>query len=151
MSQTVVRVVLDTTVLLSALVFTSGTLVRFRKLWETGKILPFTSKEATTELMCVLAYTKFKLSAQQQRDLLADYLPFAHIADISPAAIPAALPICRDPLDQMFLDLAQASRAHVLVTGDQDLLALANEPGLPFAILKPVDFLTQHPFSSVPL
>jgi uncharacterized protein len=140
MSHTVLRVVLDTNVLLSALVFTGGHLASFRKLWESGKITPFTSKQATEELIRVLAYAKFKISAQQQRDLLADYLPFAQVADFSLGAPQTLLPICRDPLDQMFLDLAQASHAHVLVTGDQDLLALAAEPSLPFK------FLTQNQF-----
>ena len=139
------RVVLDTNVLLSALVFTGGALARFRGLWESGKITPFTSKEAIKELMRVLAYQKFKLSSEAQESLLADYLPFAQVADVL-FVVPPNLPICRDPLDQMFLTLAVASQADVLVTGDQDLLALADEPNLPFRILKPVDFLTQHQF-----
>lgn len=95
--------------------------------------------------MRVLAYPKFKLSEQEQQDLLADYLPFAQVADVLFIVQPN-LPICRDPQDQMFLTLAQASQADVLVTGDQDLLALADDPNLQFRILKPVDFLTQHQF-----
>jgi uncharacterized protein len=95
--------------------------------------------------MRVLAYQKFKLSRQDQDGLLADYLPFAQVADVL-FVVPPNLPICRDPLDQMFLTLALASQADVLVTGDQDLLVLADEPNLPFRILKPVDFLTQHKF-----
>jgi putative PIN family toxin of toxin-antitoxin system len=141
----VLRVVLDTNVLLSALVFTGGAMARFRGLWESGKITPFTSKEAIKELMRVLAYQKFKLSRQDQDGLLADYLPFAQVADVL-FVVPPNLPICRDPLDQMFLTLAVASQADVLVTGDQDLLVLADEANLPFRILKPVDFLTQHQF-----
>jgi uncharacterized protein len=139
------RVVLDTNVLLSALVFTGGAMARFRGLWESGKITPFTSKEAIKELMRVLAYQKFKLSRQDQDGLLADYLPFAQVADVL-FVVPTNLPICRDPSDQMFLTLAVASQADVLVTGDQDLLVLADEANLPFRILKPVDFLTQHQF-----
>ena len=109
-------------------------MAKFRGLWESGKITPFTSKEAIKELMRVLAYQKFKLSRQDQDGLLADYLPFAQVADVL-FVVPPNLPICRDPLDQMFLTLALASQADVLVTGDQDLLALADEPDLPFRFL----------------
>jgi uncharacterized protein len=138
------RVVLDTNVLLSALVFTGGVMGRFRTLWTSEAILPCTSKEAVEELIRVLANPKFKLSSPEQRSLLADYLPFAQITDVAANTQQASLPMCRDPLDQMFLVLAQASGADYLVSGDQDLLVLANTPKLPFRILKPVDFLTQH-------
>lgn len=141
----VLRVVLDTNVLLSALVFTGGAMARFRGLWESGKITPFTSKEAIKELMRVLAYSKFKLNSEAQEYLLADYLPFAQVADVL-FVVPPNLPMCRDPLDQMFLTLAVTSQADVLVTGDQDLLVLADDPNLTFRILKPVDFLMQNHF-----
>jgi uncharacterized protein len=138
------RVVLDTNVLLSALVFTGGVMGRFRTLWTSEAILPCTSKEAVEELIRVLANPKFKLSSPEQRSLLADYLPFAQITDVAAKTQQASLPMCRDPLDQMFLVLAQASGADFLVSGDQDLLVLASTPKLLFQILKPVDFLTQH-------
>ena len=138
------RVVLDTNVLVSALVFTGGLMGHFRKLWMAEKILPFTSKEAVQELIRVLANPKFKLNPVDQRSLLADYVPFAGITKVSANAPRASLPVCRDPLDQIFLELAQASQADVLVTGDMDLLALADTPKLSFRILKPIEFLTQY-------
>ena len=138
------RVVLDTNVLVSALVFTGGLMGHFRKLWMAEKILPFTSKVAVQELVRVLANPKFKLNPVDQRSLLADYLPFAGITEVSANAHLGGLPVCRDSLDQMFLELAQASQADVLVTGDQDLLVLADTPKLSFRILKPVEFLTQY-------
>jgi len=42
---------------------------------------------------------------------------------------------CRDQRDQPFLDLAQAAKAHVLVSGDSDLLVLAGKTS--FAIETP--------------
>ena len=79
-----------------------------------------------------------------QEILLADYLPFVEIVDAALNMELASLPVCRDQYDQMFLVLAQASKADFLVTGDQDLLVLTNTPDLPFRILKPVEFLMQH-------
>ena len=138
------RVVLDTNVLLSALVFTGGVIARFRNLWTTERIKPYASKETIQELIRVLANNKFKLDAADQEGLLADYLPFAHIADAPVNVVKTCLPVCRDRKDQMFLNLATSAKVDYLVTGDQDLLVLANTPNLPFQIIKPVDFLAQH-------
>ena len=143
-SDSVLRVVLDSNVLLSALVFTGGTLGRFRSLWTSGKILPYASKDTVQELIRLLANKKFKLNSIDQESLLADYLPFVEIVDADLNMELASLPVCRGPYDQMFLVLAQASKADFLVTGDQDLLVLANTHDLPFHILKPVEFLAQH-------
>jgi putative PIN family toxin of toxin-antitoxin system len=138
------RVVLDSKVLLSALVFAGGTLGRFRSLWTSGTVVPCASKQTTKELILLLANKKFKLDRSDQESLLADYLPFVQVTDISPKTHHANLPICRDPHDQMFLELALASKANFLVTGDQDLLVLASTPNLTFRILKPIEFLTEQ-------
>ena len=49
-----------------------------------------------------------------------------------PAKSARRLPRCRDPHDQVFLELAAAGGAAVLVTGDRDLLDLSDPA--PFAI-----------------
>ena len=46
---------------------------------------------------------------------------------------------CRDPDDDMFLEVAVNGRATHIVTGDKDLLALHPFRGIP--ILTPADFL----------
>lgn len=71
----------------------------------------------------VLTYPRFKLAAEQQRDLLADYLPWSETFRI-PSRLPRT-PACRDPHDAPFLQLAYAAIANALVTGDADLLVLA--------------------------
>lgn len=47
---------------------------------------------------------------------------------------------CRDPRDDKFLEVALSGRAHALISGDADLLAL--NPYLGLHILTPRDFLT---------
>jgi putative PIN family toxin of toxin-antitoxin system len=47
---------------------------------------------------------------------------------------------CRDPKDNMILEIAIESRARAIVTGDRDLLVLNPYHGIP--ILTPVDFRT---------
>lgn len=138
------RVVLDSNVLLSALVFKGGVHGCFRALWTTGKIHLYASKQTIQELIGQLANPKFKLDAVEQDALLADYLPFVHVASTAENDDQANIPICRDPKDQIFLVLAALSKADFLVTGDQDFLVLANTPNLAFQILRPVEFSTQN-------
>lgn len=119
------RVVLDTNVVLSALVFTSGATARLRQAWQHGICLPLVSTATAQELMRVLAYPKFKLSRAEQAELLADYLPHAEVVAVPDP--PPAVPDCRDPHDLPFLHLAVAGQAQALITGDKDLLALAGQ------------------------
>jgi uncharacterized protein len=118
------RVVLDTNVVLSALVFGAGTAGRLRLGWQRGVFVPLVSTATVRELMWVLAYPKFRLSKLEQDELLADYLPHTQTVRISQP--PPAVPKCRDPLDVPFMHLAVAGKAKVLVSGDRDLLALAD-------------------------
>ncbi len=140
------RVVLDTNVVLSALLFKRGTAPRFRHLWQAGRILALVSAQTARELVRVLAYPKFRLSVQEREEMLSDYLPYAQV--IRPELDPNALehvPSCRDPFDDMFLELAQAGNAQALVTGDKDLLQLDAPVArrLNFLILNPADALAR--------
>jgi putative PIN family toxin of toxin-antitoxin system len=117
------RVVFDTNAVLSALLFTHGRLSWLVGPWEAGNCVPLISRATATELTRILAYPKFRLSAGEQLETLGSYLPFCET--IEPAKkCPAK---CRDPKDQPFLDLAESGKADLLVTGDQDLLALAGQ------------------------
>jgi putative PIN family toxin of toxin-antitoxin system len=126
------RVVIDTNVVLSALVFGRGTTARVRAAWQGGLCLPLVSTGTAQELVRVLAYPKFRLDAQEQQELLADYLPYAEAVRIPQP--PPTVPLCRDPFDMPFLHLAAAGRADALVTGDADLLALARVGRCPIMI-----------------
>ena len=119
------RVVLDTNVVLSALVFGGGVAGRLRGLWQQRAFVPLTSTATAHELVRVLACPKFGLSAADQDELLADYLPYTTTVRIPQP--PPRVPLCRDPLDAPFLHLAVAGKAQILVSGDKDPLALAVE------------------------
>ncbi len=133
---TPVRPVLDTSVLISSLLFSAGQVSWLREAWRQGRIRPLISRETTAELIQVLAYPKFSLDADDQRELLDDYLPYCEGVDVS--GKPAEMPQYRDPFDQPFLHLAAAGQADVLVTGDADILALADAFAVP--ILSPGSF-----------
>lgn len=129
------RVVLDTNVLLSALLFRAGSLSWLRHAWQSGAIRPLASRDTAAELIRVLAYPKFRLGADEREDLLGDYLPWCETVIVTK---PRKLPSCRDPFDRPFLELALTAKADALVTGDSDLLALAGAFAVP--ILRPAAF-----------
>ncbi len=122
------RVVLDTNVVLSALLFGGGTVARVRAGWQGRRFVPLSSTATARELVRVLAYPKFRLSAAEQDELLADYMPWVQVVRVPDP--PPAVPPCRDPFNAPFLHLAIAGKARALVSGDRDLLALAGAPGI---------------------
>jgi putative PIN family toxin of toxin-antitoxin system len=129
-------VVLDTNVVLSALVFASGPTGRMRQAWQASHCLPLVSRATAAELLRVLACPKFKLGTNEREELLADYLPDAEVVAVPdpPPRMPPTAPDCRDPQDLPFLHLALAGQAQALITGNQDLLVLAGV--LPFEVLR---------------
>lgn len=131
------RVVFDTNTVLSALLFPNGRVARLRRYWSGGRCTPLTSAETALELARVLAYPKFRLSPDERHELLADYLPYCEIVDVTePCWV-----TCRDVKDQAVLDLAQSAKAGVLVSGDLDLLVLHGQTS--FAIESPQLFASR--------
>ena len=122
------RVVLDTNVVLSTLVWSRGTLDLLVTDWQSGVILPLVSRETTNELERVLSYPRLGLIEGRQQILLAAYLPWCEVISVPPTI---SVPYPRDPTDRPFLELAKAGNADALVTGDNDLLALAPEFSIP--------------------
>ena len=119
------RVVIDTNLVLSALVFAQGRLGVLRHAWQGAHCQPLLSNATAAELLRVLAYPKFKLSAADQQELLGDYLPYCTTVRLP--AKPPKTPACRDPFDVPFLQLAIVGKADYLVSGDKDLLSLAGQ------------------------
>ncbi len=133
------RVVLDTTIVLSALLFTNGRLAWIREDWLSEEIRPVVCKQTVSELLRTLAYPKFKLTGIEQEEMLADFLPYAETYILEKT--PKHLPECRDKDDQVFLALASLSGVEILVSGDLDLLALRSE--LSFQLLSADEFKEQ--------
>jgi putative PIN family toxin of toxin-antitoxin system len=117
--------VIDTNLVLSALVFGGGAPGALCRAWQEARFQPLLSTHTAAELLRALAYPKFKLSPAEQEELLADYLPWCETVRIPEP--PPVTPRCRDPSDQPFLHLPVAGQADFLVTGDTDLLALAGK------------------------
>lgn len=113
------RVVLDTNVVVSALVFQHGRLTWLRAAWTSGRFLPLISAATLQELLRVLAYPKLRLTSDDITALLAEYVPFAQVVEMPDARVPVPDP--PDPDDRMFLELGLRGEAGYLVTGDRPL------------------------------
>jgi putative PIN family toxin of toxin-antitoxin system len=130
------RAVIDSNVVVSAFVFRAGTLAWLREAIVNGALIPLVSDETLAELVRVLAYPRFGLTPEDRESIIVHYME--HAEAIKQPRTRARLPRCRDPHDEMFVRLAYATKADALVTGDDDLLALAPESRIP--ILGPVAF-----------
>lgn len=121
------RVVLDTNVLISALLF-SGRASEILDLLENKAIVLVISKEILSEYVTALAYPKFSLSEKEIKFLINDcVLPYAEIVN----ATKLSETICRDPKDDKFLACAKAAKADVIVSGDKHLLVLKEFERIP--------------------
>jgi hypothetical protein len=131
----VIRVVLDTNVLVSGLLFPGG-LGWIVAAWKAGAVVPVFSRGTFNEFGKVLAYPKFSLTVQEIQVLIEDeVLPYCEIVDI----VEEIRGVCRDPADDPFLSCAVAAGADYIVSGDRDLLDLCSFRDIPIitpAVLK---------------
>jgi putative PIN family toxin of toxin-antitoxin system len=122
------RVVLDTNVLVFALLF-EGRVAEVVRLWQERKIVPLLSKETFDELRKVLEYPKFSLSDDEREIVITEeILPFFEIVDITEEA----KDVCRDHEDDKFISCAMSGKADYVVSGDEDLWSLRRYGGIRF-------------------
>lgn len=124
------RAVIDTNVLVSGL-FWHGAPHALLEQVRAGTLTLASSPALLAELEDVIGRAKFDAilaSTQTSRErTLAELRQLAEI--IEPPRLPQS--VCRDPDDDHALALALAARADLLVSGDEDLLALGNFQGIP--------------------
>ena len=137
MTMTLRRIVLDTNILVSALLFSRGKMAQLRTGWKAGHFIPLVCKETTSELLRVLAYPKFKLEANEIDMLLADILPWAETCALRKTR--QIIKGLADIDDAKFIHLACQEKADCLVSGDAHLLSLKG-------IISGVDILSAAEF-----
>ena len=133
------RVVLDTNVLVSALLF-GGVASELVALWQKSDITILLSRNILEEYFQVLAYPKFELSKEEIREIIeGELLPFVQI--IKPRI--RLKVVKRDSSDDKFLECAVAGKASVLIYGDKELLRLGRNYHA-IQILSPSQFLKEY-------
>jgi len=131
------RFVFDMNVMVSALLFEQSKPAQaFYSALKHGEVL--LSAELVNEIHQVIYRKKFdRYISNEQRDAFLIALVQAGTL----VEIIETISVCRDPKDNMILELAFSGEADVILSGDKDLLALHPFRGM--AILTPEDFLVQ--------
>lgn len=132
------RIVFDTNVLISALLFATSTPARaLETAIITGQLVA--TSATLRELMAKLLSSRFdRYVSQQPRDaLLLRLAPLVEIVEVK-----EPIRASRDPKDDKFIEAAVNGRADVLVSGDRDLLELHPFRGI--AILTPAAYLARE-------
>ena len=134
------RLVLDTNVVMDLFHFKAPALAPLMTAIASGTVICLTSERTLAELARVTGYKQFKLDAAARQQLFDAYR--THVTLVAePEQLPAAplLPKCRDPDDQMLLELALVGQAELLISRDNLVLKLAKarQRPCPFAILPP--------------
>ena len=138
------RAVLDTNVIVSALIL-RGSTTRLADLWQEKKFLPLVSKEILEEYFRVLAYPKFRLLTEEIKELVErQFIAFAEPVEVKEVQ----KVISEDPSDDIFLACAVSGKAQYLVSGDQHLLTHKSYKGIP--IVSVSVFLSKFTHSANP-
>jgi putative PIN family toxin of toxin-antitoxin system len=131
------RAVLDTNVLVSGLAYPGSVPGRIVGIWRQGGLDVVLSRYILDEMVRVLPrLSRIHLSSSEIRDL-ADSLMF--LVDIVEPGTEQDSSL-RDPAGQQVLATLRASKADYLITGDKDLLALAER----YPIVTPSAFWARH-------
>src|SRR5665213_1857424 len=115
------RIILDTNVLLSALLSPLGAPAKLLDAWERKAFTLVASDVLIAEFSEVAArpFFRARLRASAAELLAADLRDFSFYCRDLPSG-----PIAPDPKDSCLLALAEASQAEFLVTGDKELLSV---------------------------
>jgi predicted nucleic acid-binding protein len=147
--------VIDTNVVLDLLHFDDVVARPLRLALEAGRVRCVVSPATLDELQRVLAYAEFGLDAARQAGLFARYRALSETAqtvDVC-AGLPHKgtpihyglkpvwnrMPLCSDPDDQKFIELAAAVRAQGLVSQDRAGLKLRRRCAPLFRVMGPAE------------
>jgi uncharacterized protein len=131
------RVVLDTNVLASGVSYPLGPSGRILTAWRLGSVEVVLSRYILDEFVRIVPrVVQDRISAEKIRNLADTFLFFAELVE----PIRTHDPQLRDPGDDPVLGTLIAGAADHLLTGDKDLLALADR----YPILTPAAFCQRY-------
>jgi putative PIN family toxin of toxin-antitoxin system len=128
------RLVLDTNVILSGLLFSGSTPRRALLKAQNGQLIG--SDETLLELVQVMGRPRFDryLERSVRQRLVAEFMSACEVVPIL-----YSIRACRDTKDDKFLEVAVHGQADAIVTGDRDLLDLNPFRGI--GILTPREYV----------
>jgi putative PIN family toxin of toxin-antitoxin system len=123
------RLVLDTNVCLDLFVFRDARWESLYNALKNGTVEAVTREDCRTEWLIVLDYPHLPLDANSKPQCALEFDALIK-STCQPGSVWQAvtpLPLCSDPDDQKFLELARDARADALITKDKALLKLAKK------------------------
>lgn len=134
------RAVLDTGVLVSALINCKGTTGAVLQALRDARFSAIYSIETLVEIIDVLGREPLRTKYHIEPDDITALINLIRLRGelVSPGR---RIQACRDPNDDKFLEAALAGKADCIVSGDADLLVMTPFEELP--ILRPAEFLAR--------
>lgn len=135
------RIVIDTNVCLDLFVFRDPRWLGLMSALESGEVEAVTRADCRREWQLVLHYSHLPISDETRpgfNEAFEAHIKYIEAEALSPRT-DVRLPLCSDPDDQKFLELALGAHASTLITKDKALLKLARKTaklGL-FSIIAP--------------
>jgi len=132
------RAVVDTGVLVSALLRAGGTTGAVLRALRDGRFTVVYSTATLLEIIDVLGRDKFRLKYHIKPSDITALVNLVRLRGelVNPTQKVTA---CRDPKDDKFLAVALAGDVDCIVSGDADLLDMGSFEGIP--ILRPAEFV----------
>ncbi len=132
------RAVLDTNVVISAMLIRDGIEDRILRAWQRGAFDLVLSPQILDEMGRALSYEKFRKARwMAEEEIVALLQSLAQESLLVPGKV--RVEVSRDPEDNKFLEAAIEARAQYVVTGDKDLLDLKTYRHV--RIVRPAAFL----------
>ena len=132
------RVVLDTSVLVSELIRRQGTTGEVLRLLREARFTVIYTTPTMIEIIEVLGRDPFRTKYHIESEDITILVNLLRLRGelVNPLG---TISVCRDPRDDKFLEAALAGQADAIVSGDADLLVLNPFESIP--ILRPAEFL----------
>jgi len=142
------RIVIDTNVCLDLFVFRDARWAALLAALRDGTLQAVTRADCRREWQIVLGYPHLPLDEASRPAIEREFDALVTCLALEPGAPESEirLPLCKDPDDQKFLELARDAQAETLITKDKALLKLAKKTaraGL-FSIMAPETWLSQR-------
>lgn len=122
------KVVLDTNIIISAVILPHGTPAKIIKAWQERKFQLLISKEIFKEIACVLArprLKKYNITLLRRKEILKVLYKYSVMTDGK-----LKVKVSEDPNDDMFIVCAMEGNADYIVSGDADLLKIKSHDNI---------------------